>query len=218
MSVDIRIVAGGPEEYLPDLKKISAEHDDVLWCGADRGALVLAEKGIKMEAAFGDFDSVTDEELRFIRHSAKEVYMYPPEKNETDLELSLSWAYDQKPDRITIYGATGGRMDHALGNIMLLASDDHLRQPVKAKLEDRQNEISFFYPGSYTVHEQEKRYISFIPISEEITGVTLTGFLYPLENDILKRGRTLSISNELNSDTGTFSFSSGILMMIRSRD
>lgn len=216
--MDIRIVTGGPEEALPDLVTIAAGMDGALWCGADRGALVLAECGINMEAAFGDFDSVTDEELTVIRQSANNVYVYPPEKNETDLELCLAWAYRQKPDRIIIYGATGGRMDHSMGNIMLLASDEHLRQPVKASIVDRQNEISFFYPGNYTIHENDKRYVSFIPISEEITGITLTGFLYPLENATLKRGRTLSISNQLNSQTGNFSFSSGILMMIRSTD
>ncbi len=216
--MDIRIVAGGPVECLPDLKKIAAGLDDVLWCGADRGALLLAERGIKMEAAFGDFDSVTEGELEFIRQAAKDVYVYPPEKDETDLELSLAWAYRQKPNRIIIYGATGGRMDHAMGNIMLLASAEHLRQPVKASIEDLQNEISFYYPGSYTIHKQRKPYVSFIPISEEITGITLTGFLYPLTDAVLKRGRTLSISNQLNSQTGTFSFSSGILMMIRSTD
>lgn len=214
----IRIVAGGPEEGLPDLKGIAAMEDEQLWCGADRGALVLAERGIKMEAAFGDFDSVTESELSFIRQFAKKVYPYPAEKDETDLELALEWAYRLKPDRITIYGATGGRVDHAMANILLLASEEHLKLPVKTELVDHKNEISFYEPGSYTIHQQEKRYVSFLPISNEITGMTLTGFLYPLSNETLRRGKTRSISNQLNSSTGTFSFTSGILMMIRSTD
>ncbi|KMY45042.1 hypothetical protein AC622_13085 [Bacillus sp. FJAT-27916] len=216
--MNIRIVAGGPEEGLPDLKAIAAMEDRQLWCGADRGALVLAERGIEMEAAFGDFDSVTEEEMDTIRQFAKDVYPYPAEKDESDLELAVEWAYGLNPDKITIYGATGGRMDHAMANMMLLASEEHLKQPVKTELVDNQNEISFYEPGVYTIHEQEKRYVSFLPISKEISGMTLTGFLYPLTNDTLIRGRTRSISNQLNSPTGTFSFTSGILMMIRSTD
>ena len=45
---------------------------------------------------------------------------FKPEKNETDMELALNWAVEQKPDLIRIFGATGGRLDHLFANVQLL--------------------------------------------------------------------------------------------------
>ena len=62
------------------------------------------------------------------------------------------------------------------------------------------------------------KYISFIPISTEVKGITLEGFKYPLTGCQIGLGSTRCISNELITDCGTFSFSEGILMIIRSTD
>lgn len=57
----IHIVAGGPFEYIPPLDQ-EASQDDILWVGVDRGTLFLLEHGIMPAKAFGDFDSVTEED------------------------------------------------------------------------------------------------------------------------------------------------------------
>jgi thiamine pyrophosphokinase len=62
------------------------------------------------------------------------------------------------------------------------------------------------------------KYVSFIPISHEVHGITLEGFKYPLKNCHIHLGSTLCISNELINELGTFSFHDGIILMIRSRD
>ena len=49
-------------------------------------------------------------------------------------------------------------------------------------------------------------------------GMSLEGFKYPLDGKGIRLGSTLCISNELISDIGTYSFTSGILMVIRSND
>ena len=36
------------------------------------------------------------------------------------MELALNWALDKMPEKIRIFGATGGRLDHMFGNIQLL--------------------------------------------------------------------------------------------------
>lgn len=64
----IHIVAGGPIEYIPPLER-EASQEDVLWIGVDRGTLFLLEQGITPAKAFGDFDSVTEEELRELKEN-----------------------------------------------------------------------------------------------------------------------------------------------------
>ncbi|PFG06760.1 thiamine diphosphokinase [Bacillus sp. es.034] len=215
--MEINIVAGGPNRYIPELDKFWS--DEVLWVGVDRGVYTLLEQGIEPSIAFGDFDSVNKEEWELIQEKVVEVNRYQPEKDETDLELALNWAIDQKPDEIFIFGATGGRLDHFMGNLQLLMTPKLLEARIKVEMIDVQNRLSLSQPGEHTVEKSpELQYISFVPVTENVEGITLTGFKYPLKNRNISRGSTLCISNELIQSSGTFSFSNGILMVIRSSD
>ncbi|MGE6378183.1 thiamine diphosphokinase [Peribacillus muralis] len=215
----ISIMAGGPESLWPDLERYREMTD--LWVGVDRGVWALLNNGIKPKCGFGDFDSVSKEEYKVIAQRLQQVNLYSSEKDETDLEIAFKWALDQKPREIHILGATGGRMDHFLGNIQLLQKESIL--PNHADMDiyivDRQNIFIVKTAGSYEVTAlEDKKYISFLPVTSEVTGITLKGFKYPLSDRCLELGSTLCISNELISDSGNVSFKEGILMMIRSRD
>ncbi|WGG47476.1 thiamine diphosphokinase [Rossellomorea sp. DA94] len=215
--MEINIVAGGPDRYIPALNKYS--NDEVNWVGVDRGVYTLLEQKIEPSIAFGDFDSVNTEEWELIQEKVREVNRYQPEKDETDLELALNWAIDQKPDKISIFGATGGRLDHFMGNLQLLMTPKLLEARIKVEMIDVQNRLSLAEPGEHNVEKSpELQYISFVPVTENVDGITLTGFKYPLKNRNISRGSTLCISNELIQSSGTFSFSNGILMVIRSSD
>ncbi|WP_340373184.1 thiamine diphosphokinase [Peribacillus sp. FSL E2-0218] len=215
----ISIMAGGPESLWPDLARYKVMTD--LWIGVDRGVWALLENGIDPKCAFGDFDSVSQDEYKVIAQRLQQVNLYSSEKDETDLEIAFHWAIDQKPSEIHILGATGGRMDHFLGNIQLLQKESIL--PIHADIDiyivDRQNIFTVKTAGSYEVTAlKDKKYVSFLPVTTAVTGITLTGFKYPLSDRSLEIGSTLCISNELISESGNVSFKEGILMMVRSRD
>ena len=57
----INILAGGPDELLPNLNEYNGENE--IWVGVDRGVYTLIKRNITPMIAFGDFDSVTKEEL-----------------------------------------------------------------------------------------------------------------------------------------------------------
>ncbi|MET3728783.1 thiamine pyrophosphokinase [Fictibacillus halophilus] len=212
----INIVAGGPEHLIPDLKPYDLKRNHI-WIGVDRGTLFLLKNGIFPQHAFGDFDSVSDDEKKIILDSSIKVNKYQSEKDATDMELALEWALEQNPEQILIFGATGGRLDHELMNIQLLYRSLRVRTDVK--IIDNRNEISLHLPGCYDI-EQDHRYsyISFLAQSEEVTGITLEGFKYPLEQAKLQAGSSLCVSNELVNKSGTYSFDSGIILMVKSRD
>lgn len=212
----IHILGAGPTNLLPEINKYN--NGDITWVGVDRGVYTLLSNGIKPTIALGDFDSVSIEEYESIQKSVEEVKTFKPEKDETDMELALNWALSQNPTVIRIFGATGGRLDHLFGNIQLLI------QTLKGysthvEIIDQQNIIYIKTPGEYKIDQlKDKKYISFIPISSEVKGITLKGFKYSLNNRHIFIGSTLCISNELIHEYGTFSFSEGILMIIRSTD
>ena len=211
----ISILAGGPTPYLPPL--VDVPMDAHIWVGVDRGVFTLLEKGMEPHVAFGDFDSVSPREWQLISSRVEEVNRYRPEKDETDLELALNWAAEQDPEDITIYGATGGRLDHFMGNVQLLLKDD--LKGISVRLVDSLNEMYIKRPGEHGVETNPRyTYISFVPISPIVQGLTLSGFKYPLTNRNIYWGSTLCISNELIQSHGTFSFSDGIIMVIRSND
>ncbi len=211
----VHILAGGPLDHHPDFAQY--EDEQVVWAATDRGVYYLLKRGIVPDAAFGDYDSVTDEELEWMRRQKHDLHIMPKEKDETDLELALRWALEQCPDSIRIFGATGGRLDHAFANVQMLVRG--IDQGIPMTIIDHKNEISIQTPGIYIIESNELfPYISFLPMTETVTGIALSGFKYPLENETIRWGSTLCVSNELVEEKGTFSFQSGILMVVRSRD
>ncbi|MFP7296087.1 thiamine diphosphokinase [Neobacillus niacini] len=215
--MNINILAGGPIELLPNLNEYLGENE--VWIGVDRGVYSLIKMNIIPKIAFGDFDSVSDDEYAVIEEHVRYMKKYKPEKNETDMELALNWAIKQNPDFIRVFGASGGRLDHFLANVQLLVKplleDNH----VEIFLIDHQNILSLKGPGSYKMRKRaDKKYVSFVPLTLDVKELTLKGFKYPLEDRHITIGSTLCISNELISDNGTFSFSEGILLVIRSND
>ncbi|WP_408010943.1 thiamine diphosphokinase [Pseudalkalibacillus sp. A8] len=209
----ICLVSGGPEYLLPDRLQL----DDALFIGVDEGVLYLQKRDIKPIAAFGDFDSISGEEFTRLQEKQMELYTFECEKDMTDLELALRWTIEQRPEKIILYGATGGRLDHELINIQLLKVG--LEHKIEVEIVDRDNIIVMRSPGSYTIEaSHEFPYVSFLPFSPLVTGMTLVGFRYPLEEAKIEWGSTLCISNELVTKKGTYSFDDGIIMMIRSKD
>ncbi len=213
----LHILAGGPESETPNLN--SYNNEKVKWIGVDRGVITLLNQGIQPTAGFGDFDSVSDAEWHYIKSKLDKVNRFKPEKDETDMELAINWALEQQPDVIRIFGATGGRIDHFMGNLQLLMKEETLGLGVHIEIIDNKNIVFFRLPGEYLLNlDHQKRYVSFIPMTDKVENITLKGFKYPLNNRHIFRGSTLCISNELIQSYGTFSFSSGILMVIRSQD
>jgi thiamine pyrophosphokinase len=212
----IRIVAGGPHHLIPELKNYDTSSEN-LWVGVDRGTFILLQKGITPAYAFGDFDSVSASEVEQIQKSDIVLNQYQSEKDQTDMELALQWAMDQNPEEILLFGATGGRLDHEMMNIQLLSRAITSRAEVK--VVDIKNEISLKMPGKYSIEKDERyTYVSFLAFKEEVKGITLNGFKYPLDKATLQIGSSLCISNELVNKSGTYSFDSGIILMVKSHD
>lgn len=213
----INIVAGGPIGLIPQLGRYGGE--GVIWVGVDRGVFYLLNAGIKPAQAFGDFDSVTEEELSEIEKEVPELNKFKPEKDETDMELALDWALEKQPESISIFGATGGRLDHLMANVQLLVKPLENEMAVPIEIVDDRNILYVKKPGCYTVERIDSlKYISFLPITPAVSGMTLENFKYPLKECHIPMGSTLCISNELIDDHGTFSFSEGILLVVRSND
>ncbi|MFD0587061.1 thiamine diphosphokinase [Paenibacillus sp. GCM10027627] len=189
--------------------------DDML-IGADSGASFLIQNGLAPDISIGDFDSVSVMEMATIRkHSGKTISCDPIDKNYTDTEMAFRLALDMKPDELILLGGLGTRFDHSLSNVHLLALADE--NGVAASIIDERNVIMLISSTSI-IRGAGHRQVSLLPLTEQATGITLTGFQYPLTNATLKIGMSLGISNVLLGDEGTIELTGGKLLVMRSRD
>lgn len=186
----------------------------------DGGLEYLKPLGIVPHAVVGDFDTVNQEVfLEYHRMEKVAWEVHRPEKDETDTELAIETAIKMGAEDITMLGGTGGRIDHMLANIHLLAGC--LERGIAACMVDRQNRICIL-DGETTFYRRNLhgKYLSFIPLTEQVLGITLTGFQYPLTRRNITIGREagLCVSNELVEEKGTITFDSGLLICVESRD
>lgn len=190
--------------------------DDFL-IGADRGAEFLISSGHVPHLALGDFDSVTTDQMLRITGTALELLTCDSyDKDWTDTELAFREAVKRGFRHIVIMGAMGTRFDHSLGNVHLLRQAEELG--CQLVLIDANNEIRLCTDKLRLEANSRYPYVSLLPLSEEAAGVTLEGFRYPLHQATLKLGWSLGISNVLEAPVGTISLTSGLLLVIQSRD
>ncbi|MBR0477621.1 MAG: thiamine diphosphokinase [Solobacterium sp.] len=179
--------------------------------GADRGALYLAQQGIRMKAAIGDFDSVSSEEKDLIRSMCDEMLELNPIKDDTDSEEAITYAVKEGYSRILVYGGFGGRMDHTLINLKLAE-----KYAGTVYLLDEHNEISAQGSGIYQYMGSEYRYFSILALDDSV--ISLGGMKYPLDHRRITTEDLYTTSNEIIAETGTLTVHSGKVLVIRSND
>lgn len=169
------------------------EYEAADFIGVDRGVSYLIQRNKTMVAVVGDFDSISTQDLINIKRLPLRVEQLNIIKNETDLEAAINLALSMGYEAINIYGALGGRMDHSLTNINLLKKYRML------KFFDDFSEIFILNAGIHKFDNSKYKYFSIYGIDQ--ARVSLTNFLYPLEDYLLTSNDTLCISNELTDSS-----------------
>ena len=185
---------------------------------ADSGMEFMRRVGLKPNMIIGDFDSVKEDTLNFFKEqqgiSWKELN---PVKDDTDTEFAIRQAIELGAKEITILGATGTRLDHVLGNIALLGIG--LQEQVDIRLVDSNNRIRMIDKSMKLRNtEQFGNFVSLVPYTGEVKGVTLKGFKYPLQDYTMGVFSSLGISNEVVEEEAEILFEEGILLVIEARD
>jgi thiamine pyrophosphokinase len=212
---EFNLLVGGPPAMWP---AELAQQTAVPWIAADRGALRLLELGITPQIAVGDFDSLSTTELKRVQTQVADIRYAVADKDETDTELALNIALTEgQATRVTIYGATGGRLDHLLDNLFMLLQPRFLPYCQRVRILDRQNSLRLFLPGVHTItQEARQQYLAFAPLTA-VTGLTLYDTKYKLTNADYARP-IMFASNQFTKKSATFGFRTGVVAVIQSHD
>ena len=206
------IIAGGPLGS-PDFfrAQVSLFHPTELVC-ADGGARHLETLGLAPQMIIGDLDSIPSATLEHFTAGGSRISRYPREKQKTDTQLALEYAWQLFPREVRIYGGMGGRIDHTLANISLLAAG--VDKGVTTKLVDEWCEVSVI-TGRTTIEGKAGQTVSFFPFASPASGIDLEGFVYPLAGGRMEAGAPYGISNLLTADRAGVSVAAGRLLMVK---
>jgi thiamine pyrophosphokinase len=205
------VICGGEiRDYLWLRERISALDPCRIIC-ADVGARHCLRIDIDPEVVIGDMDSLEPALADSLARRGTRISGYPPEKDETDTQLALQYALSLEPEEIRIFGALGGRIDHTLANMSILKIA--LDRGVPARLVDEWCEIRMT-KDACVLEGEEGQTVSLFPFSSAVTGITLRGFAYPLDDNVMEIGRPYGISNILTGNRGVISLADGILLVI----
>ena len=206
------VVAGSPTATPPALLRPSAG-DFVI--AADSGIGHALAWGWRVDLAIGDMDSVAAQDLDQVERRGTRVVRMPPAKDETDLELALLYAVDLAPREIVVCGALGGRSDHYLANVLLLARRD-LRGH-RICLQDGGQAIVLLLGGiasQLQVEGEVGDLLSLLPVGGDVRGVSTAGLSYPLVGETLYMGAARGMSNVFVQNVVTISAADGMLLVI----
>ena len=211
------IVTGGTVDFKFALSYIKEQKPEIT-AAVDAGMEFFLKAGEKPDVIVGDFDSVKPETLNFFKgQQGIDWLTLVPEKDDTDTEAAIREVIRRGCKKIHILGATGSRLDHVLSNIGLLGMGFSSGEEIL--IVDPCNRIRMVEKGiSIKKEEQFGDYVSLLPFTPKVSGLTLKGMKYPLFQYEYSCFSSLGISNEIVGDDAEITFSQGILLVIESKD
>lgn len=202
------LLANGPLTLSPLVRQVIADAGKLI--GVDGGSRHLDLLGVRPHLAVGDMDSIPERLLQDYRQAGVELHLHPPKKDATDLELALELALAGGASRISILGATGGRLDHTLGNLFLLARC--LPMGIPACIMD-EFQCVHLTDKTLTLNGAVGDTLSLLPATPEASGVSITGLEYPLNDATLAFGTSLGMSNVFVKAQASVTLRSGRLFV-----
>lgn len=179
---------------------------DDLVIAADAGFQVLEQHGINMDLVIGDFDS-----LPFVpKHS--EVITLKKEKDDTDMRAAVLEGLKAGYETFHIYGGTGGRIEHTIANMQLLAELSSGGK--RGFLFGRDYIITALTNGTFVFPDHVSGYVSVFAHSDRAEGVWLKGLKYELQDAVLSNSYPLGVSNEFIGKESSISVKTGTLLIV----
>lgn len=198
-------IAGAGEDFGLDF--VPQAEDMVI--AADAGYLQLQKAGIKPQAVVGDFDSLG------AVPEGEQVISLPKIKDVTDTWAAIHLGIERGYRRFFLYGCTGGRFEHTLANIQIVA--DLAQQGMECRLFDRKQVITAISGGTVCFGPERKGFVSVFAHSDQCAGVTIQGLKYELQNATLNNRFPLGVSNEFLGIPSSVTIEAGTAILVYDR-
>lgn len=210
------LVAGSPVAHRP-WHLAPRPGDRVI--AADLGAAHALRWGWPVHLLIGDLDSLPAQDATALELAGTQIQRAPAAKDETDTELGLARALELAPDQIVVAAAGGGRTDHLLANVLLLARPD--LASVDVLVADGGESLRLLQAGTegarLEIEGSPGDLLSLLPLGQDAVGVTTDGLLYPLRAETLYQGSARGVSNVFAGQRVRVALAHGRLLVIHIR-
>ena len=203
------VVAGGAP---PPREVARAVAPGTTVIAADGGLDNARVLGLTATTAIGDFDSVSPDVLEAAAAAGVELVRHPEAKDATDLELALDAALELGPRRIHVLAGDGGRLDHLLAALLLLASPRYGAVPIDASFGPAHVHV---VRGARTLTGKPGELLSLVALNGPAEGVTTEGLAYPLVGETLEPGSSRGVSNVFTAESARVRVERGVVLAIR---
>lgn len=194
-------IVGAGENFGLDFR---AEKEDFV-IAADAGLRYLEERELVPDLIVGDFDT-----LRYVPQG-ENVLKLPAEKDDTDMSIAIKEGIRSGFGVFHIYCGTGGRIDHTIANLQMLA---YLAgQGMQGFLFDRDSVFTAVTDGEISFGRIDAGYVSVFSWSERSTGVYLRNLKYELNDAVLTNRFPLGVSNEFIGKESSIAVGRGTLLI-----
>ncbi len=190
--------------------------DDALVVAADVGLAEANRQGVRVDLLVGDLDSVSAADLDAFERSGGTVRRHPEDKDETDLDLAIGEAIAAGATRVVVVAGDAGRLDHLIGNVLVLASPRYAAVEVDAVLgaarvhvvRDRRREL----------HGTPGELVSLFAIGGPARGVRTEGLRWALDDAVLEAGSSRGTSNRFLGERAVIEVADGAVLAVRPGD
>ncbi len=204
------VVAGGVPIDVAVVDRLPA---DAIVIAADSGAAQAARLGLHVDLVVGDLDSLAPGQLDAAVAGGAAVERHRPDKDKTDLELALDAAVERGVERIVVVAGQGGRLDHALANLLLLASADYETTHLEAIVGHAHLHVVRAGP-SHELEGTPGELVSLLAVNGPARDVYSEGLAWALTGDDLLPGSSRGVSNVFLAPTALVSIGEGVLLAI----
>lgn len=181
-----------------------------LLIAADGGIDALLAMGKAPDIFIGDFDSVKDTVLS--RIPGCEILRLPKEKDDTDTVAAIKVGIERGCADFALYGGVGGRLDHTLANIEILAY--LASRGLRGTLYGIDFSVTALRNGAVTFPADQRGGLSVFSHSDRSVGVTISGLKYSLTDATLQSDFPLGVSNEFTGKESSVSVRDGTLILL----
>ncbi len=180
---------------------------------ADGGAEQAHELGLAVDLVVGDLDSISRGDLRRSSSRGRGSSDIRSRRTRADLELALDAALALRARSGSSSSAVAeGRLDHLLGELLLLAADAYAGVQVDAQLGAAAVHV---VRGERTLPGEPGELVSLFAVHGPAIGVVTEGLVYPLRGETLAPGSTRGLSNVFTAAEARVSVERGVLLAVR---
>jgi len=202
MNNSICYIVGAGDNYGIDF---FPKQDDYV-IAADGGLRYLEQAKLNVDLVIGDFDTLQ------CKPDHPHVITLNSEKDDTDTLAAVREGIKAGYKNFHFYACTGGRIEHTLANIQVLA---YLAQNnMRGFLFDKDSIMTAITNGTLIFPPHNGGFVSVFSLSDQSGSVFESGVKYELNNADLKNTFPIGVSNEFIGKQSTITVKNGTLLIV----